>query len=215
MASKQWIRSWFTVAGVTALMGASGCAMLTPKAEAYKPPPVGSTWTNSQVNTGSYGSGTAQITVTRGERVWQGRQVVTFQVPTGTTLGDPATSRWLAVLAPTDAVVVTWDPPIGFEFPIEVGKTWVSKHRVENRVANRTADLEATWKVEAYEDVAVPAGTFKAYRVRYSDTIGNAEVYWFSSDLGITVKTSQKRSASHPQGVGTRETELVTQAIRK
>jgi hypothetical protein len=215
MTSKLVIRRWVATVGVATAMLASGCAMLTPRLEAYQPPPVGSTWTNSQVNTGSYGSGTARITITRGERVWQGRQVITFQTPAGATLADPVTSRWIVVLAPNDAVVVTWDPPIGFEFPIEVGKTWVSRHRVDNRVSGRAVDFEATWKVEAYEDVTVAAGTFKAYRVSYSDTMGNAEIYWMSPEFGITVKTSQKRSASHSQGAGTRETELVTQTIRK
>jgi hypothetical protein len=101
------------------------------------------------------------------------------------------------------------------ERTIEVGKTWVSLHRVENRVTGRALDFESNWKVEAYEDVTVAAGTFKAYRVGYSDTLGNTEMYWFSPELAITVKTSQKRSASHSQGAGTRETELVTQTIRR
>lgn len=215
MTSNQSIRRWLATVGVATAMLASGCAALAPKLEAYKPPPVGSTWTNSVVNTGSYGSGTTRITVTRGERVWQGRPVVTFQTPAGTTLGDPVTSRFIAVLAPNDAVVVTWEPPIGFEFPIEVGKTWVSRHRVDNQMTGRAVDFEATWKVEAYEDVTVAAGTFRAYRVSYSDTLGNAEMHWFSPELAISVKTSQKRSASHSQGAGTRETELAAQTIRK
>jgi hypothetical protein len=215
MTSKQVIWRWVAAAGVATLMLASGCAMLAPKMETYKPPPVGATSTDSEVNTGSYGSGTSRITYTRGERVWQGRPVIAFQSQTGTTLVDPVTGRFIAALAPNDAVAVTWDPPFGLGFPIEVGKTSVSRHRVDNRVTGRAVDFEATWKVEAYEDVTVPAGTFKVYRIRYSDTLGNADTYWSSPDLGIFVKTSRKRSASHSQGAGTREIELVAQTIRK
>jgi len=215
MTSKQGIRRWVAAAGVATALLAGGCAMFAPKMEAYKVPPVGSTWTTSQVNTGSYGSGTARVVVTRGERVWQGRQAVIFQGPAGSTIADPADGKWIAVLAPNEAVVLTWDPPLGYEFPIEVGKTWVSRHRLTNRATGRTIDFEANWKVEAYEDVTVPAGTFKAFRVRYSDTMGNEDMYWSTPELGIFVKTSQKRSASHAQGAGTRETELVTQTIRK
>lgn len=215
MASRQLIRRWIAAAGVTAVMVASGCAMLAPKMETYKAPPLGAMWTISQVNTGSYGSSSARIAFTRGERVWQGRQVVTFQNQAGTTLADSVTGKWIGVLGPSDAVAVSWEPPLGYDFPIEVGKAWVSKHRVDNRMTGRSVDFEATWKVEAYEDVTVPAGTFKAYRVRYSDTLGNTDLYWTSPDLAINVKTSQKRSASHSQGAGTREIELVEQAIRK
>jgi hypothetical protein len=214
MTSTQVIRCWAAAAGVATAMLAGGCAMLTPKMEAFKAPPVGSTWTTTQVNTGSYGSGTPRIVTTQGERVWQGRQVIAFQSQAGSLIADPVTGKWIAVLAPNDAVAVTWDPPLGYQFPIAVGNTWVSRHRVDNRMTGRAVDFEATWNVEAYEDVTVPAGTFKAFRVRYSDTLGNADMYWTSPDLAINVKTSQMRSASHSQGMGTRETELVAQTIR-
>lgn len=215
MTRNQGIRRWVVAAGVSVSLLAGGCAMLTSKTEAYKAPPVGSTWTNAQVNTGSYGTGATRVVTTRSERVWQGRQALVFQFPGGSTIADPADGKWIAVLAPNEAVVLTWDPPLGYEWPLEVGKTWVSRHRLTNRATGRTIDFEANWKVEAYEDVTVPAGTFRAYRIRYSDTMGNEDVQWSSPDLGIFVKTSQKRSASHPQGAGTRETELVSQTIRK
>lgn len=214
MSSNPVIRSWVAAAAAAAVVLAGGCATQSPRLEAYKAPPVGSTWTISQVNTGSYGAGTARITVTPGERVWQGRQVITFRSQAGTTLADPATGRWIAVLTPNEAVALTWEPPLGYEFPIEEGKTWVSRHRVDNRLTGRAVDFEAIWRVEAYEDVTVPAGTFKAHRIRYSDTMGNEDLYWSSPDTGGFVKTSQKRSARHAQGAGTRETELVSQTLR-
>jgi hypothetical protein len=214
MTSKQVVRRWIAAADVATLMLASGCAMLAPKMDAFEAPPVGSTWTTAQVNTGSYGSGTPRIVITRGERAWQGRQAIAYQGPSGSTIADSVSGKWIALLGPNDAVAVTWDPPLGYEFPIVVGKTWVSRHRVDNRMTGRAVDFEATWNVEAYEDVTVPAGTFKAYRVRYSDTLGNVDMYWSSPALGINVKSSQTRSASHSQGTGTRETELVAHTIR-
>lgn len=215
MTSKQGIRRWFAAAGVTTALLAGGCAGLMPKTEAYKVPPLGSTWTNAQANTGSYGTGTTRSTTTRGERVWQGRQALIFQTQAGSMVADPADGKWIALLAPNESIVATWDPPLGYEYPLFVGKTWVSRHRITNRATGRVADFEANFKVEAFEDVTVPAGTFRAYRIRYTDTMGNEDMQWASPDLGIFVKTSQKRSASHPQGAGTRETELVSQTIRK
>jgi hypothetical protein len=54
-----------------------GCAMMQPKVEGYVAPPVGSSWTQSNRNTGSYGpSGTSQIA--RAERTWEGKPVIAF-----------------------------------------------------------------------------------------------------------------------------------------
>ena len=60
----------------------------------------------------------------------------------------------------------------------------------------------------------MPAGTFKAFRVRTIDDAGNDNVQWFSPDLGIFIKQSLKRTAKHAQGPGTREIELISQKIR-
>lgn len=99
------------------------------------------------------------------------------------------------------------------EYPLQVGKTRVSRHRADNRLTGRTSEFEATWKVEAFEDVTVPAGTFKAFRIRYSDA-NNEELYWSSPEAGTNVKTTQKRGAQHAQGAGPRETQPVSQTPR-
>jgi hypothetical protein len=61
----------------------------------------------------------------------------------------------------------------------------------------------------------VPAGTFKAFKVTSSDTLGNENVVWFSPELGLFLKQTLRRTEKHPAGAGTRETELVSQTIRK
>jgi hypothetical protein len=202
-------------ATLAAAVLAGGCAMMAPKAASYTPPPMGASWTVARNNAGSFGTGGMQLVVTRGERTWQGRKVVTFESNEGTTLADPANGRWIGIVAPGDRPVVSWDPPIGFEWPLEVGKTWTTKYRATNHMTNRTTDFEATWTVQAYEDVTVPAGTFKTFRLTLVDTMGSDEVYWYSPELGIFVKTSARRLAQHPQGPGTRETQVVAQTIRK
>ena len=61
----------------------------------------------------------------------------------------------------------------------------------------------------------MPAGTFKAFKIAYSDTTGTEDTSWFSFELGIWVKQSIKRAANSPIGAGTQEAELVSQTIRK
>jgi hypothetical protein len=110
---------------------------------------------------------------------------------------------------------VSWNPPIGFEWPLEVGKTWTKSYKATIQASKRIIPFDSTWKVESYEDVTVPAGTFKAFKVSYSDTIGNETVQWMSPELGIFVKRTEKRTTKYPAGPGTRESELISQNIKK
>ena len=61
-------------------------------------------------------------------------------------------------------------PPPSISWPLEVGKsgkifTFWSRPDGGGR-------LNIEWKVEAYEDITVPAGTFKAFRITYSFLLG-------------------------------------------
>jgi hypothetical protein len=62
--------------------------------------------------------------------------------------------------------------------------------------------------------VKVPAGATKAFRISCSDSLGEDTVDWISPELGVFVKRSLKRAASHPFGAGTREIELVARSPR-
>lgn len=66
---------------VLALGSLPGCASLTPRAERYVPPPIGATWVTARRDSGSYGSGSVQRPGKRGERTWQGTQMITFEGP--------------------------------------------------------------------------------------------------------------------------------------
>ncbi|MEN9314925.1 MAG: hypothetical protein RIS35_1318 [Pseudomonadota bacterium] len=216
MGTMNLTRRWIAVAGLASALLAVGCAMLPPTVDAYRPLPIGATWTNSRTDTGSYGSGTTQETITFAERTWQGRPVVALEGRQGAIIQQRQDAKWLAIVSSGGRPLITYDPPLGFDYPIAVGRTWKTKHRVTNYMANRSVDIEATWTVEAYEEITVPAGTFKAFRVRYVDTAGNEDVYWPSPELDmVAVKNSQRRTAASAQGAGTRETVLVSHAIRK
>ena len=191
-----------------------GCAMMAPKMERYVAPPLGSTWVTARRDTGSYGSGSMNVPSKRADQMWQGKQMIGFESPEGTTLADSSSGDWHGVVKGSTPLM-TWDPPLGWNFPLEVGKTWTKATRVTIHAANRTVPYEYTQKVEAYEEVTVPAGTFKAFKMTTSDTIGNENVQWFSPELGIFVKSNLRRTAKNASGPGTREAELVSQNIKK
>lgn len=201
-------------AGLAVALGLGGCALMAPTGERYVAPPVGSTWVIARRDTGSYGSASVQLpNKFLGEQMWQGQKVIAFEGPEQTTLLYPIGGFVAQVKGST--TLVSWHPPQNFDWPLVVGKTWTKSQSVTIHAAKRTIPYEFTTKVEAYEDVTVPAGTFKAFRVSTVNTIGDENVQWFSPQHGIFVKSNLRRTAKHAQGPGTREIELVSQKITR
>jgi hypothetical protein len=199
---------WIAAVAATSL-AAAGCAMLgKPKVERYVAPPLGTTWETARRDTGSYGNGSGKVQGRRGERTWQGQKVVTFEAATGTVVARPEGS-WLGIFA-GDKPIMTWDPPLSWEWPLEVGKSWTREQRITIHAAKQTIPYRLTQKVEAYEDVTVPAGTFKAWKVSTATSLGDENLVWFSPNHGIFIKQSLRRTAKHAQGPGTREIELLS-----
>lgn len=66
--------------------------------------------------------------------------------------------------------IVEWEiyPPVEPSWPLKTGRWGVVSAILRTRDAPSGFAVEATWQVRAYEDVKVPAGVFKAYRVDYT-----------------------------------------------
>lgn len=111
--------------------------------------------------------------------------------------------------------MLSWDPPLGWEYPLTVGKTWTTAYRMTVHAKNVTIPYELSCKVENYGDVTVAAGTYKAFKIVCTSTIGNEEIFWTSPDLGVFLKAKLTRTAKSPFGPGTQESELITQSIRR
>ncbi len=200
---------------VAAALACAGCTVLQPRMEAYVPPAVGSTWINGEHNTGSFGSGDKQLTVTVGERTWEGQKVYTLATqPQQGTVVMNGQGFWMAVLGTDDKPLIRWEPASGYQLPLEVGKTWMQHYRMID-AAGGSHPYDTTCKVEAYEEVKVPAGAYKAFKVACSYSYGAEEITWLSPELRIWVKQSLKRAADSAYGAGTQEMELVSQSVRK
>ena len=66
----------------------------------------------------------------------------------------------------------------------------------------------------SWGDVTVPAGTFKAFKLHWTNNLGETEVRWVSPADGIpTVKRRVERPASHPQGAGVLEADLLSRVL--
>lgn len=181
-----------------------GCA--SPGAS-YVAPPLGTSWTTVQRNTGSYGSGDARVDSTRSEMVWEGRTVLAFKSAQGTVLAEPASGKWVAFLGPDGKLTARMDPPHGFEWPLTIGKEMKSSYKLINAAGGSVA-VTSTCKVEDYGDIAIKAGTFKTFRVACSNSLGQVDTIWFAPDVGIFVKTALRRTPAHAAGPGTRDAEM-------
>ena len=196
----------------SALAGAalltSACALFQPQAERFSSPPVGTTYERDIRQTGSYGKTYRETSKYVGMREVMGRPMHVHERSTGQSSMVDTAGGWFGQFK-GDAPIFTFDPPHGVIYPVKVGKTVSRDVRLTLHAQNRVIPFKATWKVEAYEDVTVPAGTFKAFRVAYEDTNGTQGTWWRDPESGIFVKWSARRTGKHPAGPGTQEGELL------
>lgn len=210
------IRSITTCAAGVAAIAAfvAGCATVAPTVSTWSPAPVGSSWEVAQRNTGSYGRD-VQFKITRGDGSWQGAPAVTMKNSLGGTLVlRPSDGKWLGMLGPDGKPAVSFDPPIGWEYPLSVGKSWTTRHRMTQLATGNKMEYDFACKVLDFEKVTVRAGTFDAFRINCKTSTGSDDTFWTSPGVGPFIKTRLERTASSPQGAGTQEAELVSLPAR-
>ena len=81
------------------------------------------------------------------------------------------------------------------DFPLRVGKTWSQDIDLRQTSTGAMRPYSNTWKVEAYEEITVKAGTFKAFRIGWHQEnrgpygwSGDA-TFWWSPDVKAAVKS--------------------------
>lgn len=187
----------------------AGCATVDGGGERWTPPPLGSSWEVQQKNTGSYGKD-AVLRFTRGDGVWAGSPVVTIANSNGLTTMTAPNGHWVAIVNREGKAMTSWDPPLGFEYPLTVGKKWATPYKMTLGGTGKTLSYQLACEVAAHEKVSVKAGTYDTFKVVCRTNIGNEETYWTHPGMGVFIKSSLSRSAASPFGPGTQETELLS-----
>ena len=203
------------LAAATTAMLSLGCATAPPVAEKMVLPPMGTVDTFHRKSSGSLGNYDGQVVWTFAPTTWQGKPAISFGSPqAGASILDPATFAILAGLNTAGQPVFSYDPPMDYRWPLEVGKTWTSTMTLTMLGSGQKIPLTIDSRVEAWEDVTVPAGTFKAYRVSWRNNLGEAETRWLSPQEGhATLKRHVERPASHPQGAGVLDAVLLSRVL--
>jgi hypothetical protein len=154
----------------------AGCATAPPTAERMVQVPMGTVTTYHRRSSGSLGSFDGQVVWTHSPATWQGRPVISYASPqAGGGLYEPPGNALVALLTPAGTPAQSFDPPIGYQWPLFVGKTWTSNHQVTLLPAGRTLTMTIDWRVESWGDVGVPAGTYKAYKLDWTSSLGEVE----------------------------------------
>ncbi|HXD42836.1 MAG TPA: hypothetical protein VN649_19885 [Ramlibacter sp.] len=207
---RQTIRSSTGYAAVVTL--AAGCAVFGPQLTTWNPAPVGASWEIAQRNTGSYGKDT-QLRITRiADSTWKDIPVAAMKNTStgGTLLMQASDGNWLAMLGPDGKPFMSFEPAIGWMYPLYVGKSWTTRHKMTTHASNQVTDYEMSCQVEEFEKVTVRAGTLDAFRVHCTNSIGNDDIMWSSPEVQPFVKTRLVRGPGSPFGPGTQESELVS-----
>jgi hypothetical protein len=93
----------------------------------------------------------------------------------------------------------TYSPALPYlSFPLQPGKSWEARV-VETDAEGKTRVHEVRAKIESWEDVQVPAGTFNAIKVVLTDDISQdgvviqqgQDVSWYAPEARRTVKTEE------------------------
>jgi hypothetical protein len=116
------------------------------------------------------------------------------------------------VVEPNGKIHVGWEPfthteigQVWMDFPFQVGKTWTRDRKRYRTQSGRTVfeyTLQARYNVLAYEEVKVPGGTFKAFKIKHTATEtcfgsecgwGDAKrsgvrYLWYAPEVGYYVK---------------------------
>lgn len=102
-------------------------------------------------------------------------------------------------------------PPEDWQWPLQVGKQWSATVTwTDSGEQERTYVLTGVWMVEAYEEVKVPAGTFKAFKVsRREIESGASQDFWYSPQARGWIKIRGTNTAD-----GNYEEELTAYTTR-
>lgn len=204
--------SLLAVTATASILLASGCASAPPVADRMVVDPMGTVTTYHRKSSGSLGNFDGTVVWTHAPATWQGQPVVAFGSPqAGVGLYDPVSFDQLATLRPDGTPLMAFNPPIGYRWPLEVGKTWTSSHELTLFATGGKMKNTIQWKVLSYGDVTVPAGTFKAWQLQWTDSFGEVETRWSAPQDGLaTIKRHVERPATHPQGAGVLDAELLS-----
>ena len=90
-----------------------------------------------------------------------------------------------------------------FDWPLYVGKSWKARYVYRNLSRQTTIDpVQYEYRVETYEKVVGPAGTWDAFRIASKNVNGTSlSTIWYAPELKLIVKRINETTARHSSGI--------------
>lgn len=215
MIASKTLRTPLLATAAAALLLTTGCASTPPIADKMQINPMGTVLTYHRKSSGSLGNFDGPVVWTQTPSTWQGKPVLASGAPqAGVGIHDLNSMATIANLTPAGQPVMSFEPPIDYPWPLQVGKTWSAQHTVTLYPSGNQVPLKIDGKVESWGDVTVPAGTYKAFKLVWTVNQSEVESRWVNPAEGLaTIKRHVERSATHPQGAGVLDAELLSRVL--
>lgn len=212
-AKRKTAPQMLAVLGLWLLLSACATVSANPPHEAYPVhvgfPQPGTKWIYRSVN--QAGATTTMTFVVLGEGTYEGKPVYRVSAGLDTFIYDRTTANLICSFRMGKEVFVASPHDGTLSSPLWVGKSWKASFTAHDRVRGFShSPVEVNWKVDAFEEVTVPAGTFQAFRLQSSIAPATAfSTLWYAPELNLIVKRVDERTAHHPLGYEKRVTEMV------
>ena len=120
-----------------------------------------------------------------------------------TTVFDKGTANQVATLR-DGKESESYLPHAGtLDWPLYVGKSWTSRYVYRDLVRETSIDpVQYEYRVETYEKVVVPAGTWDTFRIASRNVNGTSlSTIWYAPELKLIVKRINETTARHSSGI--------------
>lgn len=207
-------RRMFLISSLPGLLLA-GCASTPPVAEKFIDVQPGTVLEYHRKSSGSYGNFDDRVVWNHREVLWRGQTMMFAESPqAGIQVFERQNKGMVATLTLQEKPLLTYAPPITYHWPMKVGDSWTTEHQVTVHATGKVIPLTMNYKIESYELVTVPAGTFNTYKMVMTDGNGEVQQVWVApADSLSTVKRTLDRPATHPQGAGHLEGVLLSRKL--
>jgi hypothetical protein len=211
----QLIRPLVLASACAALLAGMPAGAQTVNPGVFVSSPDGTVTVYQRKSEGSYGVYDGQVRWVKGKREWNGRMLASATSERhGISLMDPVTHGVVVQMNNSGQPAYSFNPPLAYDWPLTVGKTWTTVAEMTTYLPPNMVSLTVNYKVEAWEDVTVPAGTFKAFKIVSTNSFGETEQVWTVPSLGLSsAKVIRERSAQHPLGPGRQEGVLLSRTV--
>jgi hypothetical protein len=145
---------------------------------------------------------TATITYTvLGEGTYDGKPVYRVSGGFDTQVYDKATGNLVAILW-MGKEANAFQPHEGmFSWPLYLGKSWTASYTAHDRQRGMSVGpIKVEYRVAAYEDVVVPAGSWKAFRIESESGSSAFSTIWYAPEISLIVKKVNETIVGHPLG---------------